>query len=97
MTEPVPGGFGDFFPDYSYGSELFINVEAYDPDGNLEYVRILLNGEILGEAQGRFGNTYIYKWVIEDQPNAFEPFVLQAVVMDNDRNFCKKRNAGWHP
>jgi len=32
MTEPVPGGFGDTYPDYSYGSELFINVLAYDPD-----------------------------------------------------------------
>ena len=54
MTEPVPGGFGDTFPDYSYGSSLFINVLAYDPDGDLEYVKIFLNGEELGEPQGRF-------------------------------------------
>ena len=51
--------------------------------------RILLDSGNLGEAQGRFGNTYIYKWVIEDQPNAFEPFVLQAVVMDNDRSVVR--------
>ena len=50
MTEPVPGGYGDTFPDYSYGSELFINIEAYDPDGDLEYVRVYLNGELLGDA-----------------------------------------------
>ena len=41
MTEPLPGGFGDNFPDYSYNSELFINLEAYDPDGDLEYVQPL--------------------------------------------------------
>ena len=35
MTEPVPGGFGDTVPDYSYGSQMFINVEAYDPDGGI--------------------------------------------------------------
>ena len=64
MTEPVPGGYGDTYPDYSYGSELFINIEAYDPDGDLEYVQVYLNGELLGDAEGRYGNTYIYKWEV---------------------------------
>ena len=39
MTEPVPGGFGFLFQIIP-GSSLFINVLAYDPDGDLEYVKI---------------------------------------------------------
>ncbi len=85
MTEPVPGGFGDTFPDYSIGSELFINVEAYDPDGFLEYVHIYYNGQLLGEAQSRFDDTYIYKWQIRLE----EDFVLHAETRDNDGNIVR--------
>jgi hypothetical protein len=75
MTEPVPGGFGDTFPDYSYGSSLFVNVLAYDPDGDLEYVKIFLNGEELGPPQGRFGNTYVFKWEVATETAFFQNFV----------------------
>ncbi|MFL2927325.1 MAG: TolB family protein [Opitutales bacterium] len=89
MTEPVPGGFGDTFPDYSYGSQLFINVEAYDPDGDLEYVQIYLNGQLLGNAEGRYGNTYIYKWTIQRQDADQQSFVIQAIAKDNDGNIVR--------
>ena len=89
MTEPVPGGFGDTFPDYSYGSSLFINVLAYDPDGDLEYVKIFLNGEELGEPQGRFGDTYVFKWEVATETAFFQNFVLQAVAKDNDGNVVR--------
>ena len=89
MTEPVPGGFGDNFPDYSYGSELFINVEAFDPDGDLEYVRIYLNGELLGDAEGRSGNTYVYKWSVEQLDVDSQSFFIQAAAKDNDGNIVR--------
>jgi hypothetical protein len=89
MTEPVPGGFGDTFPDYSYGSSLFVNVLAYDPDGDLEYVKIFLNGEELGPPQGRFGNTYVFKWEVATETAFFQNFVLQAVAKDNDGNVVR--------
>ena len=94
MTEPVPGGFGDNFPDYSYGSELFINVEAFDPDGDPEYVRIYLNGELLGEAEGRSGNTYVYKWSVEQLDVDRQSFVIQAAAKDNDGNIVRSSHSG---
>ena len=95
MTEPVPGGFGDVTPDYSFGSELFINVEAYDPDGDLEYVQIYYNGQLLGDAQGRFGNTYVYRWKIDKTINASqENFVIQAIAKDNDGNIVRSSTLG---
>ena len=89
MTEPVPGGFGDTFPDYSYGSSLFINVLAYDPDGDLEFVKIYLNGEELGEPQGRFGDTYVFRWDVATETAFFQNFVMQAVAKDNDGNVVR--------
>ena len=67
---------------------------AYDPDGDLEYVKIFLNGEELGEPQGRFGDTYVFKWEIATGTAFFQNFVLQAVAKDNDEMQEVKRLAG---
>ena len=86
MVEPIKS-YGDTFPDYSLGSELFINIEAYDPDGDLEYVQVYLNGELLGDAQSGYDNTYICKWnVTQENDEFFEMFNLQCNVKDNDGN-----------
>ena len=66
MTEPVPGGFGDNFPDYSYGSSLFINVLAYDPDGDLEYVSL----SMVKNETARAPDTYVGKLLM--RPHFFK-------------------------
>ena len=86
LEEPVPGGVGgDTFPDYSVGSELFVNVRAYDPDGHLEYIRFFYNDTLLGEPEYRFGDVYAFRWKV----TLAEDFIFKVEVMDNDGNVVR--------
>ena len=84
----MPGGFGDSFPDYSYGSELFINVLPTILTATWNMC-LYLNGELLGDVQGRHEDTYVFKWTVASNIYNSQSFVLQAVAKDNDGNIVR--------
>ena len=43
----------------------------------------------MGEPQGRFGDTYVFKWEVATETAFFQNFVLQAVAKDNDGNVVR--------
>lgn len=78
---PLPLGAGDTANDVSQASNMFFNATVQDPDGGLiEAVYFYLNGQLLGEAESRLGNTF----ALYHEPNATGNYILTAAAVDAD-------------
>lgn len=78
---PVPLGAGDTVNDVSQASSMFFNATVKDPDGGrIEAVYFYLNGQLLGEAESRLGNTF----ALYHEPNATGNYILTASAVDAD-------------
>ncbi|MEY3001331.1 MAG: hypothetical protein RL648_1545, partial [Verrucomicrobiota bacterium] len=78
---PLPLGAGDTINDVSQASRMYFNATVQDPDeGSIQAVYFYLNGELVGEADSRLGDT----WSLFHAPNTTGNYILTASALDAD-------------
>lgn len=69
---------GQNFPS---GSQVYIEVSAYDLDGSIEYVEFYVDGNLIGEDPTGSGDMYEYDWIALGVPAG--QYTISVTAYDN--------------